>query len=151
MYFIFVSYIMYHIHVECCIKISYCFCILAFVLYFTYICWKRKKLFHVLYFEKAKIFSGISSWHIFIIYMELRHFCLHAGTKDSWILRHSFLSIDQASTCPTVGARCYHLFVPYLGYLGSHRLTDLFKVWFQCISWSVYLSSQYGLATFLFE
>ena len=49
LYYIF----MYHIFVECCIK-ALSFCILASVLYFTYICWKRKSLFHVLYFEKSK-------------------------------------------------------------------------------------------------
>ena len=68
MYFIFVLYVMYHIHVEYCIKVSY-FCKLTFVLYFTYICWKRKSLFHVLYFEKGKnIFlvfhHGIFFYHI---------------------------------------------------------------------------------------
>ena len=111
MYFIFVLYFMYHIHVECCTKISY-FCILAFVLYFhLYTCWKKEKVYFMYFIsKKAKIFSSISSWHIFIIYMGLRHFCLHVGTRDSWILRHSFWSIDQASTCPIVGARCYQLF-----------------------------------------
>ena len=81
---------MYNIHVECCIKISY-LCILAFVLYFHLYMLKKEKIYF-LYFisKKQKIFFGISSWHILIIYMELRHFCLHAGTRDSWILRHSF-------------------------------------------------------------
>ena len=111
----FVSYFMYHIHVECCIKIYY-LCILAFVLYFHLYMLKKKKFIScILFWKKQKYFSGISSWHIFIIYMGLRHFCLHAGTKNYWILRHSFLSIDQASTCPTVGARCYQLFCTIVG------------------------------------
>ena len=71
---------------------------------------KEKNYFMYFISKKQKYFSGISSWHIFIIYIGLRHFCLHAGTRDSWILRHSFWSIDQASTCPTVGAKCYQLF-----------------------------------------
>ena len=115
MYFIFVPYFMYHIHVECCIKVSY-FCILAFVLYFTYICWKRKSLFNVLWFQKAKNICLVFHHGIFfIIYMGLRHFCLHAGTRDSWILRHSLWSINQASTRPAVGARCYQLICTIVG------------------------------------
>ena len=109
---------MYHIFVECCIK-ALSFFILASVLYFTLYVEKEKVYFMYFISKKAKKKFGISSWHIFIIYMELRHFCLHAGTKDSWILRHSFLSIDQASTCPTVGARCYQLFCTIIGLPGE--------------------------------
>ena len=115
MYFIFVPYVIYHNFVECCIK-AFSFCILASVLYSIYICWKRKSWFPCTLFQKKqKLFSDISSCHIFIVYMELRHFCLHVGTRDSWIRRHSFWSIDQASTCPTVGARCYQLFCTIVG------------------------------------
>ena len=98
---------MYHTFVECCIKApSFLYISICIIL--------QKKKVYFMYFisKKAKIFSGISSWHIFIIYMDLRHFCLHAGTRDSWILKYSFSSIDQASTYPTVGARCYQPFVP---------------------------------------
>ena len=87
------------------------------IIFHLYMLKKKKFIFMYFISKKAKIFSGISSWHIFIIYMDLRHFCLHAGTRDSWILRHSFLSIDQASTCPTVGARCCQHFCTMVGLL----------------------------------
>ena len=51
----------------------------------------KKKKVYFMYFDlkKQKYFSGISSWYIFIIYTGLKHFCLHAGTRDSLILKHS--------------------------------------------------------------
>ena len=78
--------------VECCIK-ALSFCILASVLYFIYTCWKKKK-FIFMYFisKKAKIFLVFHHGIFFIIYTWLRHFYLHAGTRDSWILRHFFIN-----------------------------------------------------------
>ena len=106
---------MYHIHVECVSKISYFLYISICIIFHLYMLKKKKNYFMYFISKRAKIFSGISSWHIFIIYMELRHLCLLTGTIDSSILMHSFLSIDQASTCPIVGARCYQHFCTIVG------------------------------------
>ena len=104
MYFVFVPYFMNHIHVECCILTH----VLAFVSY-SIICWKEKEKNCFMYFDlkKQKIFFGTSSWLIiYIIYMGLRHFYLRTSTRDSWILKHSLWSINQASTHPAVGVGC---------------------------------------------
>ena len=113
LYFCIICYVSYPCRM--CIKISYFLYISICIKFHLYMLKKKKFIFMYFISKKAKIFFGISSWHIFIIYMELRHFCLHAGTRDSLILRHSFWSIDQASTCPTVGARCYQIFCTIVG------------------------------------
>ena len=128
-------------------------CILAFVSY-SIICWKEKKIvLCALIWKSKKYFFGTSSWHIFyVIYMGLRHFCLHAGTIDSWILKHSLWSIDQASTRPTVGARCYQLICTIVG-LSEEPPFDKHD---ECLCSSVsddlpFVPSQFWLVSFYFQ
>ena len=65
-------YHMYHIHEECCIKVSY-FCILAFVSYFIYML-KKKKVYSM-YFDLKK-------QKIFLWYFIMAYFLYHIhGTK----------------------------------------------------------------------
>ena len=114
LYFCIICYVSYPCRM--CIKISYFLYISICIKFHLYMLKKKKFIFMYFISKKQKnFFLGISSCYIFIIYMKLRHFYLHAGTRDSWILRHSLRSKDQASVRPTVGARCCQLICTIVG------------------------------------
>ena len=115
MYFYVFVFFLYH-NIWCTKMLYNNICILAFVSYFIYMVKKKKFCFMYSDLRKAKnIFWYFIMASFYIIYMGLRHFCLHTGTRDSWILMHSLWSINQASTRPAVGAWCCQLICTIVG------------------------------------